>query len=373
MERAKARAGGLLTIDLAAIRHNYNLLRTRLAKASCAAVVKADAYGLGAAHVAPALVAEGCRHFFVANIDEGIALRSILKGIRDIEIYVLHGAPPGAEEDLSESALTPVLNSSVQIEAWQKLAQKLDRRLPAILQIDTGMSRMGLEASELENLLADEHRLRGIDLHYLMSHLAIAEEGDHWMNREQLRRFRQAQAVLGVHGSLANSSGIFLGQDYHFDLVRPGAALYGLNPLKDADNPMRPVVRLQGKIVQLRTVAPGDYIGYGLSYQAETSRRIATVLVGYADGWMRFLSNRGYVLFQGHRVPIVGRISMDTITVDVTAIDSLHGVNAGDTVDLIANDHPVDEVAKLAGTIGYEILTGLGSRFHRVHTGELQA
>jgi alanine racemase len=371
MNVPESRAGAVLTIDLGAIEANYRTLRARLGSGDCAAVMKADAYGLGAAQVAPTLRRAGCRHFFVAHPEEGIALRRALPG--DEQIFVLHGAPPGAEMDLLEYRLTPVLNSLQQVAAWRAAARQAGRRLPAIVQADTGMSRMGMPPAEVDAWLDQSAPFDGLALQYAMSHLAVADEPAHPMNREQLTRFAAIRRRLGgaagpLPGSLANSSGIFLGAEYHFDLARPGVALYGGNPQPGLANPMQAVVTLQGRILQTRRIAEGDYVGYALSYQAPGARTIATVSVGYADGWLRHLSNKGSVLIDGVSAPIVGRVSMDSITVDVTGVAPPR-VAPGALVDLLSAEQTVDDVAALAGTIGYEILTSLGNRYHRRYIG----
>lgn len=363
MNNDESRAGAVLTIDLAAIEANYRLLQARVGTAACAAVMKADAYGLGAAQVAPVLQRAGCRHFFVAHLEEGIALRRALPG--NEAIFVLHGAPAGTEMDLLECRLTPVLNSLHQLDAWRAAARQLGRPLPAIVQVDTGMSRMGMPPSEVDAWLDQGDPFGGLALQYAMSHLAVADEASHPMNRQQLERFTAIRQRLGnIPGSLANSSGVFLDHEFHFDLARPGAALYGVNPQPTLDNPMQAVVTLQGKILQTRQIAEGDYVGYALSYRAPGPRMIATVSVGYADGWLRHLSNRGSVLIGGVDAPVVGRVSMDSITVDVSGIAPQH-LTPGALVDLISQRQTVDDVAILAGTIGYEILTSLGHRYHR--------
>jgi alanine racemase len=371
MRGNKQNAGAILRIDLDAVRANYRFLRRQAGTATCAAAVKADAYGLGAARIAPALVAEGCRHFFVAHLDEGIALRSQVPDA--MEIFVLHGPPPDTEPEFLHHRLIPVLNSPEQIAGWRRTAQLSDRRLPAIVQVDSGMSRMGLAPAEVDDWLNDPDFLSGIEPRFLMSHLACAESQDHPMNASQLRAFNAVRARLpGCPASLANSSGIFLGPEFHFDLVRPGAALYGVAPVAKAANPMRPVVRLQTKIIQTRTIASGEAVGYGVSYRASSTRRIATIAVGYADGWLRSLSNRGLALIGGTQVPIVGKVSMDTCSIDVSDInpDLLY---PGACVDLISPEQTVDDVAALANTIGYEILTSLGGRYHRDYVGGEQS
>jgi alanine racemase len=362
-----AAAGGLLTVDLAAIRANYQLLRGRLNGVACAGVVKADAYGLGAAQVAPALAAEGCRHFFVAHLDEAILLRPHLPA--GAELLVLHGVPPGAEADCAEHNAIPVLNSLQQIDAWTALARKRGGTLPAILQVDSGMSRLGLSPSELAAVAGDPQRLGGIALRYVMSHLACAEQQGMALNAEQLGRFRAARGVLpDAPASFANSSGIFLGRDYHFDLARPGAALYGVAPVAGQPNPMRPVIRLQGRIVQVREIAAGDAVGYGGTWRTDRPRRVATVSVGYADGFLRSLSNRASGFVGDTEVSLIGIVSMDTITFDVSAV-SPDALAPGGFIDLIDPRNPVDAVADRAGTIGYEILTSLGHRYFRRYLG----
>jgi alanine racemase len=360
-------AGGLLTIDLGAICTNWRLLRDRLGAAECAAVVKADAYGLGAARVAPELAAAGCRHFFVAHLDEAIALRPHLPATA--ALYVLHGSPPEVESEFVAHDLIPVLNSLSQLEAWAALARSKDTPLPAILQVDTGMSRLGLSPEELATVVEDRGRLDGIELRYVMSHLACAEQQDHSLNRQQLASFQAARRVLPkAEASFANSSGIFLGPDYHFDLARPGAALYGVAPIAGAPNPMKPVVRLQGKVIQVRAIDAGAVVGYGATWRAPSPRRIATVSVGYADGLLRSSSNRATAWFGDTPLPLIGIVSMDTITLDVSDLPA-NTLQQNSLIDLINERHTVDALAQEADTIGYEILTSLGGRYFRKYVG----
>lgn len=360
-------AGAVLTIDLTAICDNWRLLRDRVGPAACAAVVKADAYGLGAQRVAPALAAAGCRHFFVAHVDEAIQLRACLRA--DAAVYVLHGPPGGAEREFLAHRLVPVLNSLEQLDAWSALGRAHGGTLRALLQVDTGMSRLGLSPAEFDALHGDRDRLQGVALSHVMSHLGAAEQSDNPQNREQLARFCAALAAFpGCGGCFANSSGIFLGKDFHFDLVRPGAALYGVAPVAGAPNPMRPVIRLQGKIVQTRVVESGSGVGYGPTWRAGRRTRIATVAAGYADGLPRSLSNRMRAHIGGYEVAQVGNVSMDTLTLDVGDVpESL--LQPGALVDLIDARQGVDELAGQAGTIGYEILTSLGRRYARHYTG----
>ncbi len=364
---AAARAGAILTIDLDAVADNYRRLCAELGAVACAAVVKADAYGLGMARVAPALARAGARTFFVAQLEEAIALRAMFPV--EVEIYVLNGLGAGPVAEFQAGRVHPVLNSLGEIDAWAAAARAAGRALPAAVHIDTGISRLGLPDDELEALAADRGRLAGIDLRYLLSHLACADRPEHPLNAEQLRRFRAARARLpDAPASLANSSGIFLGADYHLDLARPGVALYGVNPTPGQPNPMRQVVRLQGKILQVREIDASRTVGYGATHRAAGPTRIATVAVGYADGYLRSLSNRGSAWLGDRRVPVVGRVSMDLITLDVTGA-SAEAARPGAFVDLIGADLSTDEVAEAAGTIGYEILTSLGRRYHRVYRG----
>jgi alanine racemase len=364
-----SRGAGVLTIDLGAIVENYRRLCVRVAPAETGAAVKADAYGLGAERVAPALAAAGCRTFFVAHLDEGIALRRVLP---ETSIAVLHGPPPGAEAELVQHRLSPVLNEPSQALRWAKLAGTIPARPPALLQLDTGMTRLGLGRPEVVALAADRSTLEALGLVSVMSHLACADEPEHLLNREQLARFEELRALLPpLKASLANSSGIFLGPAFHFDLVRPGVALYGVNPTPGRANPMRPVVRLTAPIIQLRRLEAPAAVGYGSTHEAASGRRIATVAVGYADGYLRALGNAGHASIDGVRVPVVGRVSMDLITVDVTDLPEARTA-PGQGVDLIGDGCDLDTLAAEAGTIGYEILTSLGGRYARRYLAPTQ-
>ncbi len=373
---SEANAGAVLTIDLDAVTANYRLLRDRLSGAEAAAVVKADAYGLGVDRVAPALAHAGCRVFFVAHIEEGMRLRQILNDSGEAEfvqaeIHILNGLLEGAEEAYDASRLMPVLGSLDEIHNWKNYCQRLDRPLPCDIHADTGMLRLGLPPNEVKKLEEEPSRLDGLEILTVISHLACADEPKHPKNAEQLEAFRRVREQLSQgKACLANSSGIFLGPDYHFDLARPGVALYGVGPVAGESNPMAQVVRLQGKIAQVRDVDAPQTVGYGASHRIEGPGRIATIAVGYADGYLRFLSNKGTGYIGNIPVPVVGRVSMDLITLDVTKVP-IHQCGVGDRVDLIGPLNPVEHLAEEAGTIGYEILTGLGHRYHRVYTSGL--
>jgi alanine racemase len=361
-------ADGILTIDLGAIAANYRLLRTRASPAECAAAVKADGYGLGAARVIPVLAGAGCRTFFVASVDEGIAARRTLADFPDAVVYVLNG-PEGAEAALAAHDLRPVLNSLANIAAWAGHARRCEAPLAAAIHVDTGMARLGLPPDELDRLVMEPERLDGLRVTCLMSHLACADAADHELNPRQLAAFRSARERLpAIPASLANSSGIFLGPDYHADMVRPGAALYGVSPVRGRANPMAPVVRLEARILQVREIDRGWTVGYGATHCADRPERIATVAAGYADGYLRSLSNRASGYLAGRRIRLVGRVSMDLITFDVTDV-AREQAFPGAMVELIGAHYPIDAIASDAGTIGYEILTALGPRYRRAYVG----
>jgi alanine racemase len=351
-----------LEIDLSAIVANWRILCQHHPTGPVAGVVKADAYGLGAADVAPALHQAGCANFFVALLDEAIAIRHQVPGAR---LAVLGGPQPGSEADYVGNDITPVLNSLAEIDAWTATARAAGRALPAILHIDTGMSRLGLDPRELATIQQDRSRLAGIELRYIMTHLVAAECPDEPLNEAQRRRF--AAACIGLPAtptSIANSSGIFLGAAWRSDLARPGAALYGINPTPGQPNPMHLPVRLTTRVLSVRDLPPGESVGYNATWRATCPSRIATVGIGYADGWHRALSGRGCAFFDGTPVPLVGRVSMDLTTFDVTGHPA---VQPGAWLELLGPAQTPDDVAIAAGTNGYEVLTSLGRRFHRVY------
>ncbi len=363
-------ADAVLTVDLDAVAANWRHLRD-LGRAAgrpvdCAAVLKADGYGLGAQPVAQRLFAEGCRHFFVAHADEGIAVRQAVPGAW---ICVLNGLPAGADADFVEMRLVPALNDLAQVSAWRSAAQRHAQPLDAVIHLDTGMHRLGLTAEEATLLAGDRMRLRGLRLALLMSHLVSAEKPADPLNREQLDRFRAFLARMpGAPASLANSSGIFLGADFHFDLMRPGAALYGINPTPGAANPMQQVATLRARILQVRQIDAMTGVGYNHDWRSARPSRIAVVAVGYADGYLRALGNRGELVIDNHVARVVGRVSMDLLTVDVTDLPE-DAVRPGAFAELIGPSQTPDQVAEKARTNGYEILTSLGARFHRQYTG----
>lgn len=352
-----------LTIDFDALAANYRILSRQVGPAQVAGVIKADGYGLGGGDVAKVLIGEGCRVFFVALLCEAAALRRSIS--TDVPIYVLNGLAPGTEADCVALGAVPVLNLLDQIARWSALATAREEVLSAALQVDTGMSRMGLPADEIDALLTAPSLLKGIELSLIMSHLACADQSDNPANDYQWRSFKAISTQFpDIPLAFDNSGGAFLERG-HFNIVRAGIALYGGAP-NDGPNPMRPVIALEAGIVQVRTIPAGTGVGYGLTFTTPRESRIATIPVGYADGWPRNLGNRGSVYVAGQRAPIVGRVSMDSMTVDVTDVPAEY-LYPGAPVELIGHHQTLDTVACDAGTISYEILTQLGRRYDRVH------
>lgn len=361
-----SKSGGILTIDLAALRANYQTLRARVAPSvNVAAVVKANGYGLGAAKVAEALIPEGCRDFFVSSLEEGLALR---EGLKIGRIYVLNGFYASGADLYAQHNLVPVLGSFMEIESYKKLGAKLGRKLPAYLSFNTRMNRLGLGSVETEKLLREMDMLEGLDVIGVMSHFACADEPGHPLSDTQYGVFKEiAAAFPGAKKSLCNSSGIFRDPKYHFDLARPGMALYGLNPTPEAKNPMRPVVTLKVPIVRTRIVYKDASVGYGATYKFEKDTPLATVSAGYADGIFWSLGNKGKLYWQGYACPIRGRVSMDLTTVDLSAVPESQRPRPGDFMEVIGAQQSADALAHDAGTIGYEVLTALGNRYDRVY------
>jgi alanine racemase len=349
-------AHAVLEVDLGAIVANWHTLRHHHPSGPVAGVIKADGYGLGARPVASALYQAGCRHFFVAYLNEALAVRDLLPGAM---LAVLSGLIPGTEDAYVEHHLTPVLGSLDEIDRWR------GRNRDAILHIDTGMSRLGLGNHELAELARDHARLDNLPIRYVMTHLVASEQQGDPVNQRQRCRFTAIRADLpAAPASLANSSGIFLGPDFASDLARPGAALYGINPTPGRSNPMRCAVRLSVRVLAVREIPAGATVGYNATWTAARPSRIATVALGYADGFHRSLSSRGAACFDGTPVPLVGRVSMDLTTFDVTDHPD---VQPGCWLEVLGPHLSPDDVAAMAGTNGYEVLTSLGRRFHRVY------
>jgi len=369
---APASATGVLTIDLHAIQRNYRKLCVEAGPAECAAVVKADAYGLGTRQIAAALAAAGCRTFFVATLAEAIVLR---QAVPTASLYVLNGLFPRTAPMFRDIAAQPVLGSMEEIKEWAAcMSGAQEPALPAALHIDTGMNRLGVKPADYAELIAARELLEALPVGLVMSHLACADAPEHPKNAAQGAAFAAITAQLPpAWRSLANSPGLFLGRDYAFDLVRPGVALYGGNPFSSRPNPMQPVVCLYGRIAQLGEAERGETVGYGAARTLTRRTRYAAVTAGYADGYSRALGSRdgreGAVAWLGDcKLPILGRVSMDLIVFDVTDVPENRVVRGG-WVELIGERFTVDDAASCAGTIAYDVLTSLGQRYHRIYTG----
>lgn len=360
-------AGGRVTVDLAALVDNWRTVAAEVAGAETAAVLKADGYGSGLEQAGAALARAGCRTFFVARPGEGLLLRRITP---DAAIYVLDGLLPDAADRYIASNLRPVLGSLPEIGEWAEVKRQ-GASAGSALHIDTGMNRLGLTHAEARDIADDRDLLAALAPSLVMSHLACAETPAHPLNARQQAAFGNARALFAdIPASLANSAGAFLGPDYRFDMVRPGIALYGAQFLPDRP-PLKPVVTLEARILQVRDAAPGETVGYGATETIRNPARVAVLAAGYADGYHRAASSAdgrpgARVFIRGRFAPLVGRVSMDLVAVDVTAIP---GVTRGDWAELFGPHVPVDEVAAHAGTIGYELLTGLGPRYERRYVG----
>lgn len=367
-----ADATGLITVDLDALCANWRALAQLVAPAECGAVVKADAYGLGAAEVIPALARAGCRTFFIATPEEASAARRLVPSAR---LFALDGLVPGSAQNFIAADVAPVLSGLDEIADWSAHARQAGRRLPAALHVDSGLNRLGLSADDVSILASERERLEHLDVRLVMSHLACADDPDHPHNARQRAAFEQRRATLALpsaSASLAASDGLMLGAPFHYDLVRPGYALYGGQAFQGGATPVNPVVTVAAGILQVRTVDAGESVGYSASWVAPRQTRVAIVAAGYADGIGRGLSassneTGGVVMVHGQRAPIVGRVSMDLITVDVT--DVAGDVQRGDLVTLIGPGLTIEAMGRAAGTIGYEVLTRLGTRFARRYVG----
>jgi len=354
-----------LTVRLGALAANYREVLRRAAPAAAAPVVKANAYGMGLAPVVHALETAGADSFFVARVEEGIEARTLAPASR---IFVLDGVAPGTAAALEAHRLTPVLNSLDEIAEWSARARAERKELDAALHIDTGMNRSGLSHAELSQLASRlRETLVGVNLVLIMSHLACADEIGREINFTQLARFRAALAALPpAPASLAASAGIELGRDFHFDLVRPGIAIYGGSPLPGRPSPYRTAAVLTGRVLQVRHLEPGDSVGYAASFTATRPTRLAIVATGYADGLIRAMGARGFAAIGGVRVPFAGRISMDLLAVDATEAPETLTVR-GAEVEFLGDTISLEDVAEWSGTITHEVLTAISPRAHRIY------
>ncbi|MEN0041548.1 MAG: alanine racemase [Pseudomonadota bacterium] len=369
---AEELAGGRVTIDLGALKANYAHLAKLAAPGECGAVVKANGYGCGIETVVPALWDAGCRTFFVAVPSEGFRVRETAPKAR---CFILNGLFKSAETALADAGLIPCLGSVDQIKRWAAMADERGTPLPCAIHMDSGMNRLGLTYEELAWTIEQPHLMAHLDVQLFMTHYACADDIGHPQTDAQRERFLQGAELLpGVPRSAANSAADLQAADHGFDLARPGIALYGGEALNDVENPMRPVVTLEGRVVQTRWVERGDPVGYGASETVTRRTRLAYVSTGYADGYHRAASNHGVPMrfvapaavahYKGHTLKGVGRISMDLAAFDVTDLPD-NAVGEGDWIELFGPNVPVDDVARAAGTIGYEMLTGIGARYAR--------
>ena len=362
-------AGAVLSIDLGAIQKNWRYLASHAGSAECGAAVKGNAYGLGVEPVGRALWEAGCRSFFVARPKEGEELRGVLP---EATIYVLDGLFPGQAEFYAQHNLLPALISIEEAKEWAAFGRVYGRKLPCAIHVDTGINRLGFSMDEYQAVLNDSATMDGLGVSLLMSHLACADEPKHPLNAKQRDAFKQVRAKLpGVPASLANSAGIFLGKAYAHDLVRPGIAIYGGNPTPALANPMHAVALLEGTILQTRDVETNQTVGYGATWKTSRRSRVAILGAGYKDGVPRSLSsgnsnNPPQVFLGGKRCPIIGRVSMDMMAIDVT--DLTQAVKRGDRAEILGPNILIDEAANWAGTISYELLTRLGSRYARLYS-----
>jgi alanine racemase len=358
----------VLTVDLGSIVANWQALARRAMPTECAAVIKADGYGCGIEPVAAILAKAGCRTFFVADLAEAKRARAVAPSAA---IYVLNGLMPNTASVFADIHARPVIGSMVELAEWDAFCSAHEWRGGAALHVDTGMNRLGISAGEAA-ALAPRIRSENHGITLLMSHLACAELPEHPLNDQQIKLFREVRVLYrGIPSSLANSSGVFLGSAAHCDMVRPGVALYGVNPTPGRSNPMRAVVELRGRIVQVRTVQRGETVGYDATWTAKRTTRIAITAVGYADGYLRAASATddipgGSAIVAGKRCMLAGRISMDLLAIDITDLPDGAG-RRGDMATLIGDEITIDDLANAAGTIGYEVLTGLGRRYHRAY------
>ena len=360
-------SGGVLTIDIGAVQSNYRALWARVTPAECAAVVKADAYGCGLEPVGRALNRSNCKTYFVAHLAEGRQVRALAP---EATIYALNGMVPGAAAGFADANVRPVIGSMHELAEWDAFCSTNGWRGGAALHFDTGMNRLGIPADEAA-ALAQRTKMPDHGITLVMSHFACADMPSHALNNRQVQLFREIRSMFrGIPASLANSAGIYLGHSTHCDMVRPGYALYGGNPTPGNPNPMLPVVGLRARILQVRSLARGDTVGYGATWSAPRAARIAIVSAGYGDGYQRAAGgpdakSAAEVVIADTRCRIAGRVSMDLLAVDVTGLPE-NAARRGEWATLVGGSVDIDALAAQCGTIGYELMCGLGRRYARV-------
>ena len=352
----------ILEIDLKALSLNFKELKKKLNKnIECAATVKANAYGIGDKAVVKSLTKNGCKSFFVAHLSEAIRLREYSKTIK---VYCYHGINIKNYNEFLKFNVVPIANNLQQILMINSLNKKNSFNKPIAIHFDTGMSRLGLDANETAWLINNKNKISSIKIELIMSHLACADQPKNSMNEKQLKKFITIKKEFKKSkASLANSAGILLNKKYHFDLVRPGIALYGGNPFLNKKVKLNNVVSLKAKIIQIRKIQKGDTVGYGATFKAKKDMLIGTIAIGYADGISRKFSNNMNVFFGNKPLKVLGRISMDLITIDMSPISEIKFTKKTVYVDLVNKSNNINDISKNINTISYEILTSLGSRY----------
>ena len=353
-----------LEIDLKSICHNYKKIKKKVGK-NCivAATVKANAYGLGLKQVSKSLIKHKCKDFFVATLMEGIELRSYNKSVH---IYILNGLDSGKCSIYKKYRLTPVLNSIKQIREYEIYQSKIKKSMDAIIHFDTGMSRLGLDEDETKKLINNKNIiLKKTNIRYIMSHLACGDESKSNKNKEQLKMFREiSKTFKNIKMTLANSAGVLLGKNYHFDMVRPGISIYGGNALKNKKNTYKHVVKLTARLIQIRKINKGSTVGYGATYKAKQNMTIGTISLGYADGLNRLFSNNMKCYYKKKEIDLIGRVSMDLVTLDLSKFQK-KDIQINNRIEIINDQNNIDRICMNIGTIPYEILTNLGFRYSR--------
>ncbi len=356
-------------INLNNVAYNYHKIEDEFAKnAIVSAVVKGNSYGFGAIPISKRLYREGCRNFFVATIDEGIEIRNTFPN-KDVQIFVLSGVFENTENLLLEHKITPVLNNRDQADLWIKKAKDLNKKLDAVVHVDTGMSRNGFLEEDEEHSRDDV--LNNLNLLFVMSHLACADDVSSEMNKKQLNKFKSALKKFGnPKACLSATNGIFLGEDYQFDIVRPGKSIYGFSIREDMIGIVKPVMDIFSRIVQVNHLKKGDTVGYGSTFVAPHDMTSITLGMGYSDGFMRKFSGFGCGFLGGKKLPMIGRISMDYITLDASGVDERY-LKLGNWVALTRSpDYTVEKWALELGTIPHEITCRLGNRVKRIYVDD---